>query len=799
MINFIFTRKKLLVGVRAEKSDLLQFNGQSHIPFGNRNMGQTLSDSLPVIQDAYRKFASSNGIALSESLPTSIVFPVEADARDIHEVMHLLGTSTQAKFELTHTDDLVQTYLNGINIKNNSLKEPCIVLEALDDYLSVLYYFNTTKVKNHSFLTFKERDLVDSADNVIGLLEKEFKRMGIILGDEEKKELEYQYTLSNSTYFIQKSNGIVHLTATVKKSDLPTITPVLVDKSALGKLLSRAKLDEQGIKHIILLGDSLRQEVYTEYFNKELKIADLILKNDDQDTQAIFKSIVDGIYKKTARPAENKLQQEETDKVENPELLEKQSADKQKVADKDSNKKAEKQPVAKPETAPEKNETNKEETNKKELGAKLKAETNKGEASKENKKVEKSTEDKKELDSTKAQTALKEEKEVKSEAKKQQAPAAKTEEKTDPQINTEAEKTEAKEKKEAISEDKPKSSQSDKDEPGDPMSISPRTTSDQKNTKDTRNNGGKTVEGRPASTQLVKVDKTPFPKDNPTHPRREMVAQTELSTSLVDQPEPSSIPKPVLSAEQVLQAEWDRLSAMEAELKRQELDERRRFKELRAQIKKQRKLQDRHVNGNVNLALVDAKARLEQIFVLLKEFPREEFVTQLVMDRNLKTKKVLRFISNEDFSQAYLQDRFLYLYEKEAQYYKDLSNLFETEDGKFYFRDYLKGLTLGEHFKKSGLSKKTSLRKLNSKELEFIVDLIQTIEGLPVSHCNINEKNILIQEKRSWNLQNETTINLIGFTSDDCSNEEMVNRMHEILHQLLAVGVYSEFRNTLKL
>ena len=803
MINFIFTRKKLLVGVRAETSDILKFDGQPHIPFGERNMSQTLSDNLPAIQDAYKKFASSNGIALNGSLPASIVFPVEAESRDIHEVMHLLGAYSQIRFDLVHTDDLVQTFLHGIENNEGLLNEPSIVLEALDDYLSILYYYNTTKIRNQSFVSFAERIHSASSENIIELLEEEFARMGLILNDDEKKELEYQHTLSNNTFFIQKSNGIVHLTASVKKSDLPTTSPTLVDKPTLGKLLAPEKLDALGIKHIILLGDSLKQSSYLDFFQSELGIGDRIWTDKDKKSQPVFRTIVDGLYRRVDNPIANKLKLEKTNKDKGPQLKSNLDSQKLKTLETETRKKAIKEIENRSETQPEA-ETVKKESQKSKPEKSVESEKKKQQQNK-NQRVKESEADKKE--------AVVEKVEPKAENEKVKAESDKT---SNNQPKSDLKKEE-KGKVETKAKDKSDNKSGKKKEKESPLQkiiepdIKPAPTVKEtkksepveKGGKDSKDSGNTPVKISPDESvpkEIVTAEKVPVLEDKPSSTPKEKIHQPELETTVAEKTQPARVKTSSdLPAKQVLKAEWEKLNSMEAELKKQELDERRRFKELRAQIKKQHKLQDRKVNGNVNLALIDAKARLEQIFTLLKEFPREEFVTQLVMDNNLKTKKVLRFISNEDFSQSYLQDRFLYLYEKEAQYYKDLSNLFETEDGKFYFRDYLKGLTLGEHFKKTGLSKKTSLRKLNSKELEFIVDLIQTVESLPVSHCNINEKNILIQEKRTWNLQNETNINLIGFTSDDCSNEEMVNRMHEILHQMLAVGVYSDFRNTLKL
>ncbi|MEM8891292.1 MAG: hypothetical protein AAGD28_25165, partial [Bacteroidota bacterium] len=190
---------------------------------------------------------------------------------------------------------------------------------------------------------------------------------------------------------------------------------------------------------------------------------------------------------------------------------------------------------------------------------------------------------------------------------------------------------------------------------------------------------------------------------------------------------------------------------------------------------------------------------LKEAFEFIKNFPEEEFITQLVLDKNLRAKKVLRFVSNADFAQSYIEYKFLRLYDKESRYYPGISGLYESEEGKFYMRNYYKGSTLAEYANKAGLAKKHSLKKLSSSDLEFVVKVINEVNDSPVSHANLHANNIIVQEKGFWRFNTVEQIRLVGFTSDDCSQEDMLNRVHEIFHALLAPGVYSEFRNTLKL
>jgi len=248
--------------------------------------------------------------------------------------------------------------------------------------------------------------------------------------------------------------------------------------------------------------------------------------------------------------------------------------------------------------------------------------------------------------------------------------------------------------------------------------------------------------------------------------------------------------------------EWNKISEMEETLKRQEEEERKKFEMLKEKLALQRKQKasQKAPEEVPNVPRKNARSiNLKEAFEFIKNFPEEEFITQLVLDKNLRAKKVLRFVSNADFAQSYIEYKFLRLYDKESRYYPGISGLYESEEGKFYMRNHYKGSTLAEYANKAGLAKKHSLKKLSSSDLEFVVKVINEVNDSPVSHANLHANNIIVQEKGFWRFNTVEQIRLVGFTSDDCSQEDMLNRVHEIFHALLAPGVYSEFRNTLKL
>ena len=113
MINLIFTRKSLLAGVKAESADLLSFEESSQIEFGNRNMREVLQDSIPEIIEKYSEYARKKQIVLNGSIPATLVFPVETTAREVHEIMHFVGSYSDVHFNIVHIDDLIQPFLHG--------------------------------------------------------------------------------------------------------------------------------------------------------------------------------------------------------------------------------------------------------------------------------------------------------------------------------------------------------------------------------------------------------------------------------------------------------------------------------------------------------------------------------------------------------------------------------------------------------------------------------------------------------------------------------------------------------------
>ncbi|MEO1216777.1 MAG: hypothetical protein AAFY45_24860 [Bacteroidota bacterium] len=831
MINLIFTRKSLLAGVKAESADLLSFEENSQIEFGNRNMREVLEDSIPEIIEKYSEYARKNKIVLNGSIPATLVFPVETTAREVHEIMHFVGSYSDVHFNIVHIDDLIQPFLHGQKLSSEDMKEPMIVLEGLDNYLSVVYYFNTKEVKHQSFITFEEKQAENHGQHVIDALVREFEKIGFTLSEDDQKELRYQHTLNNSTYFIQKSNGVATLSASVRKEDLVLDKSASIDKYTLSRVLNKERLEKLGVKKVVLIGKHLLDYGYPQYLSEDLGLGEMVYIPNSVESGKSFMTILNGIENRTSSPFQPDLKVAE---VLKPQVQEKEFLDLSKLApqvkeeelkeklDLISRDQKENKSEEKPAFVPHPQTKSNQEKKVEEPTEVLVAEKSVPEQIEDNtetviipkKQVSEQTETHEDEATLEEKSGtplseapvLQEEKTIEEEGKaietaepsieilkKSLARLAdkplrdgrkEVEAASQPVVEEEKEEEKTEVKQEVLEsgeKETPEPNPELKEEqihsaPIEPLAESPQA-----------------IEKKPVS-HLAEIKAE-------TKEEVESEAKVVVETPVSTEPQAEKV-QTLAKSPQTGVAEWNKISEMEETLKRQEEEERKKFEMLKEKLALQRKQKasQKAPEEVPNVPRKNARSiNLKEAFEFIKNFPEEEFITQLVLDKNLRAKKVLRFVSNADFAQSYIEYKFLRLYDKESRYYPGISGLYESEEGKFYMRNYYKGSTLAEYANKAGLAKKHSLKKLSSSDLEFVVKVINEVNDSPVSHANLHANNIIVQEKGFWRFNTVEQIRLVGFTSDDCSQEDMLNRVHEIFHALLAPGVYSEFRNTLKL
>ncbi|GAB4422460.1 MAG: hypothetical protein OHK0039_38510 [Bacteroidia bacterium] len=190
---------------------------------------------------------------------------------------------------------------------------------------------------------------------------------------------------------------------------------------------------------------------------------------------------------------------------------------------------------------------------------------------------------------------------------------------------------------------------------------------------------------------------------------------------------------------------------------------------------------------------------LNDIFVIKGALPDHEFAMKKVTFHADSEMKVVRLLPIKDREQENKFARFQKLYEKELKYYGDMSEITESKEGLYYYRDYLERSTLKDHVKRLGLDKKLKLEDLSSTDLKFILQIFKEVRELPVPHADLNEETILVLSKRKWNLQKNVEIRFVGFTADDATPEEMIEMTHAAFGRMMGETFYKDFREKFQL
>lgn len=190
---------------------------------------------------------------------------------------------------------------------------------------------------------------------------------------------------------------------------------------------------------------------------------------------------------------------------------------------------------------------------------------------------------------------------------------------------------------------------------------------------------------------------------------------------------------------------------------------------------------------------------LEDIFSFKGDLPDEEFVSRKATFHQDNDVKVIRMLPSEKVSNEAEVAKFRKVHQKELAYYGDLSEISESKDGMYFYRKYIERQTLRDYAGRNGLSNKKSIEDLSSTDLKFILTLLKEVQELPVTHGDLTAENILIVNKRKWNLSKDLEVKFVGFHSRDVSEEETINQAHMALGSVIGEDVYKEFKEKFQL
>jgi hypothetical protein len=198
------------------------------------------------------------------------------------------------------------------------------------------------------------------------------------------------------------------------------------------------------------------------------------------------------------------------------------------------------------------------------------------------------------------------------------------------------------------------------------------------------------------------------------------------------------------------------------------------------------------------------KPALNAIFLLNGTISGEEFPTRRATFKGDSVVKLVRLLPLEKQDDKQVRKHFEALYTKEKTYYGplgEISELSEAKEGIYYFRDYIERNTLKEYITRMGLDKKQKVEDLSSEDLKFILQVFKSVQELPVTHARLNENNILVLNKRRGLLRRggQAEIRFTGFTSEESTQEQMINATHQAFSRLMGQKFYTEFRKQFQL
>lgn len=190
---------------------------------------------------------------------------------------------------------------------------------------------------------------------------------------------------------------------------------------------------------------------------------------------------------------------------------------------------------------------------------------------------------------------------------------------------------------------------------------------------------------------------------------------------------------------------------------------------------------------------------LEDIFTWKGELEDAEFVSKKATFHQDSDVKVVKILSADLTSDGESIGNFRRVYEKELAYFGEMSEISESRDGMYFYRKYIERQTLRDFAVKNGLANKKNIEDLSSTDLKFILTLLKEVQELPVSHGNLTAENILIINKRKWNLSKDLEVKFVGFHSQDVSEEETIAQAHAALGSVIGEEVYEEFKEKFQL
>ncbi len=813
MLSIVFTTHKLLAGVHDQSAKILPIQTHNYIPFQEVPFADVLTQHLPEIQAAYQKWHKG---PVESPIPTTLALPVGIQEETAQQLGRLIGELENPGLRLLYQDNLASAYTRGLQLPAENI----LVLECLEEYLNLCYSHPTEPRFSHT--SFPEIGPRTGNERVLAELSHRFGELGLNIDEESRNDLlrqlkvpmkEYVFTLSRA-----KGQTSFEAEALFKKEEFLRL--MSEKREGLAHPLNREQLREKDIRQILFLGQYLQNDVLLNYFRQDLQLGDLLLETGRKGPWTEFETIITGLYQqgKLILEEEERIRQEELERKRresamrakiSAELGAKQKresllteiqevcVDPDKVEEYESRYLAQGAELGIPEmiikwnisevlskisleltqeklgegiedpamfealdaglpALPPSQETSETVGKSEEAGT---AQLNGQETTSESVPVEEDTAT--EATEEEAATATPEEPIVPEESTPteitaeepvvatSEAPVVPTESKEDQESTEPAEKETI-----AVAAEKKPEIVATSEEPVMPNEAAP-----------TPHQIAETLEASlPTPPKVVQSAEPVSAKGNPTQSSRPVIKLSGRATTEV--PVTPPINGPAVAAT--------------------------------TQIKESTTLVVPGIDQQIQIS-EKSKASLNDLFSIKGTLPDNEFSTKRVLMKGDPTPKVVRVLKHKDADDPKKLAAFQHLYKKELAYYDEVSEITSAKEGLFYYREYFERHTLKQHVKRLGLLDKSHVDDLNSQDLKFILQIFKEVKDLPVSHADITEENILVIAKRKWNLQKNFSIHFVGFTSADCSQEQMIQQTHKMFGRLVGDKFYTEFRKKFQL
>ena len=316
MICLVFTRKKLLIGVRGKITEFLRFSRKPYIDYGGSQMLEVFDNYFPNIVEAYLNYAQRNELQQQE-VPMLLSFPSEmyesSSGRNLMEdIIERIDQTFEPSFHIMHNEALHIACLRGLNLQEAIFDEACALVEAVDGFPSLIYMYHPDDgIDGSQVIPIQRVGIPGSSQSLLQALDSEFGKMGLHLHEGDRHELLRQIKQQPpvNSFILEKTFGASHMRLEVARSSLVLDDPMAIFQQTFDEWLNETKLEMLGVNRVFLVGDSLQKGILRDYLEDQLTLADRLDKSTDLRTKSVWKLIVRGLLTHTSSRGNNRLSQ----------------------------------------------------------------------------------------------------------------------------------------------------------------------------------------------------------------------------------------------------------------------------------------------------------------------------------------------------------------------------------------------------------------------------------------------------------------------------------------------------------